>query len=126
MMDALLKRIFSAPLFEEEEKTHRAYLLNVLLWASILLPIPYCLYITIYIPQSIPRALLHVMVAEIINFMLIYLLHRWYVQVVAHGLVISFWLFFRIIAFNADGIHSPVDLLGYPLVIVIAGILLGV
>jgi PAS domain S-box-containing protein len=126
MMDALLKRIFSAPLFEEEEKTHRAYLLNVLLWASILLPIPYCLYITIYIPQSIPRALLHVMVAEIINFTLLYLLHRGYVQVVAHGQVISFWLFFGIIAFNADGIHSPAYLLGYPLVIVIAGILLGV
>jgi PAS domain S-box-containing protein len=126
MMDALLKRIFSAPLFEEEEKTHRAYLLNVLLWASILMPIPYCLYITIYIPQSIPRAFLHVMVAEVINFILLFLLHRGHVQIVAHGQVISFWLFFGIIAFNADGIHSPAYLLGYPLVIVIAGILLGV
>jgi PAS domain S-box-containing protein len=126
MMDALLKRIFSAPLFEEEEKTHRAYLLNVLLWASILMPIPYCLYITIYIPQSIPRALLHVMIAEIINFTLLFFLHRGHVQAVAHGQVISFWLFFGIIAFNADGIHSPAYLLGYPLIIVIAGILLGV
>ncbi len=125
-MAALLKRIFSAPLFEEEEKTHRAYLLNVLLWASILMPIPYCLYVIIYIPQSIPRALPHVIVAEMINFALLYLLHRGHVQAVAYAQVISFWLFFGVIAANAAGIHSPAYLLGYPLVIVIAGILLGV
>jgi PAS domain S-box-containing protein len=125
MMNALLKRIFSAPLFEEEEKTHRAYLLNVLLWASILMPIPYCLYVIISIPQSIPRALPHVFVAEIINFTLLYLLHRGHVQAAAYGQVFSFWIFFGFIAINAAGIHSPAYLLGYPLVIVIAGILLG-
>src|SRR5687768_9536409 len=125
MMNALLKRIFSAPLFEEEEKTHRAYLLNVLLWASILMPIPYCLYIIISIPQSIPRALFHVAIAEIINFTLLYLLHRGHVRAAAYGQVIVFWLFFGLIAVNAAGILSPAYLLGYPLVIVIAGILLG-
>jgi PAS domain S-box-containing protein len=125
-MAALLKRIFSAPRFEEEEKTHRAYLLNVLLWASILMPIPYCLYVIIYIPQSIQRALPHVFVAELINFALLFLLHRERVQTAAYGQVISFWLFFGFIAVNGAGIHSPAYLLGYPLVIVIAGILLGI
>src|SRR5688572_11073314 len=98
MMPTLLKRIFSAPLFEEEEKTHRAYLLNVLLWASILMPIPYCLYVIIFIPQSIPRTLSHVLVAGAINFTLLHLLRRGHVQTAADGQVISFWLFFGFIA----------------------------
>ncbi len=125
-MATFLKRVFSAPLFEDEGKSHQAYLLNMLLWATILMPIPYCLYIIIYVPQSIPRALPPVIVAEIINFTLLYLLYRRHVQAAAYGQVICFWLFFGFIAANAAGIHSPAYLLGYPLSIVIAGILLGV
>lgn len=125
-MAAFLKRIFSPPIFEDEEKTHQAYLLNVLLWVLICIPVPYILYTIIFAPQNISRALLQSTVGEIANFILLYLLHIGYVRVAAYGQVVSFWLFFTISAVTSAGVFSGGYFLGYPLVIVISGILLGV
>ena len=37
-------QFMKAPIFEDEKKTNEARLLNAILWALILVPIPYALY----------------------------------------------------------------------------------
>jgi PAS domain S-box-containing protein len=125
-MAAFLRRIFRAPVFEDEEKTHQAYLLNVLLWALIVMYVPYFLYTVMYDSQNAPRVLLQAVIGETANIILLYLLHAGHVRVAAYGQVFSFWLFFTVTAVTSAGVYSEAYFLGYPLVIVISGILLGI
>jgi len=113
------------PIFEDEIRTRQASLLNIILWGLILVPIPYVLYESITIPQNATRALIQGGFGEIINVILLYLLHRRYVRAASILQVCLFWLFFTASAFTGDGVRGEAYLLGYPLVIVIAGILLG-
>ena len=124
-MSALLKNLLSPPQFENEEDTHQAYLLHVILWGSVLVPLPYMLYFALYIPQESYRALLQGAVGESINIVLLILLRRGYIRAASFGQVFTFWAFFTISAFTGVGIQGESYLLGYPLVIIISGILLG-
>jgi PAS domain S-box-containing protein len=120
-----LKRLFSPPIFEDEVKTRQANLLNIILWGLILIPIPYVLFQWIATPENARRALFQAGFGEIVNLILLFLLHRGYVRTASILQVCLFWLFFTVSAFTGDGVHGEAYLLGYPLVIVIAGILLG-
>jgi len=120
-----LRRLLAPPVFEDEVKTHQAYLLNIVLWGLVLVPIPYVLYEWLSGSENIGRALIQAGSGEIVNFILLYLLHRGYVQTASILQVCAFWLFFTVIGFTRDGVHGEAYLLGYPLVVVIAGILLG-
>lgn len=120
-----LKRLFSPPIFEDEIKTRQAYLLNIILWGLILMPIPYVLFQWIAVPENVRRALIQGGIGEILNVILLYLLHRGHVRIASLLQVCLLWLFFTASAFTGDGVHGEAYLLGYPLVIVIAGILLG-
>ena len=120
-----LKRLFILPFFEDEVKTRQAYLLNIILWGLILIPIPYVLFEWFAVPENAKRALIQGGVGEIINVILLYILHRGYVRTASILQVCLFWLFLTVSAFTDDGVHGEAYLLGYPLVIVIAGILLG-
>lgn len=125
MSAAFLRKIFTPPLFESEEKNHQAYLLNTILWGLIFMPVPYVLYFIIITQQIPTRVLLQSGISEVINIFLLILLHRGYVRAASFIQVIAFWLFFTISAFTGDGAQGESYLLGYPLVIVIGGILLG-
>jgi PAS domain S-box-containing protein len=120
-----LKSLFTPPIFEDEVKTRQANLLNIILWGLILIPIPYVLFQWIAVPENVRRALIQGMVGEIINLILLYVLHRRYVRTASILQVCLLWLFFTVSAFTGDGVHGEAYLLGYPLVIVITGILLG-
>jgi PAS domain S-box-containing protein len=120
-----LKRLFTPPTFEDEVKTRQANLLNIILWGLILIPIPYVLFQWIVAPENVRRALIQGLVGEIINVILLYVLHRGYVRTASILQVCMFWLFFTVSALTSGGVHGEAYLLGYPLVIVIAGILLG-
>ncbi len=121
----ILRRLLTAPIFDDEVKTCQAYLLNIILWALILIPIPYVFYTWIAAPENLSRALVQAGFGETVNLVLLYLLHRGYVQTASILQVCMFWLFFTITGFTGDGVRGEAYLLGYPLVIVIAGILLG-
>jgi PAS domain S-box-containing protein len=120
-----LKRLFTPPVFEDEVKTRQANLLNVILWGLILIPIPYVFFQWIAVPKNLPRALAQGLFGETVNVILLYILHRGYVRTASILQICLFWLFFTVSAFTGDGVHGEAYLLGYPLVIVIAGILLG-
>ena len=120
-----LKSLYTPPIFEDEVKTRQANLLNIILWGLILIPIPYVLFQWIVVPENVRRALIQGLVGEIINVILLYFLHHGYVRTASLLQVCLLWLFFTISAFTGAGVHGEAYLLGYPLVIVIAGILFG-
>lgn len=120
-----IRNLFKPPIFEDEQKTHQAYLLNIILWGLISIPIPYVLYTVIFAPESAVRALTQGGIGEAINLVLLFLLRRGHVRTVSILQVTAFWVFFSISAMTGVGVQGESYLLGYPLVIVIAGILLG-
>ena len=124
-MFAILKKLFSPPQFKNEEDTHQAFLLHMILWGLVLVPIPYVLYFVLFAPQESMRALLQGGIGELINITLLVLLKRGHVRFASIAQVTAFWLFFTISAFTDYGVPGEAYLLGYPLVIIVAGVLLG-
>ena len=124
-MRTFLKQLFAPPVFEDEEKTQQGFLLHVLLWSLIAIPLPYLAYVIFVIPENFNRALIQIIFSESINIILQYLLRRGYVRLTAILQVGSLWLFFTLTAMTGSGIKSEAYLLGYALVIAIAGFLLG-
>ena len=122
-MPAFLKKIFTPPVFEEDTKTHQAYLLHMILWTLVFVPVPYVLYVTLKTPEASARAWIQAGVGEAVNVFLFYLLYRGYVRTASVIQVVAFWLFFTASAATGLGVHGEGYLLGYPLVIVIAGII---
>lgn len=121
-----IRKIIQPPVFEkDEEKTNQAYLLNILLWALILAPLPYVVYVFIALPELSLRALIQAGFGETVNIVLLVLMRRGHVRLASILQVIAFWLFFTVTAFTASGIRDEGYLFGYPLVILIAGLLLG-
>jgi PAS domain S-box-containing protein len=120
-----LRKLLAPPVFENEITTRKAHLLYVILWGLILVPIPYVLYHLIAAPGHLFRTLIQAAFGEIVNFALLFLLRRGYVQIASILQVVIFWLFFTVSALTSDGTRGAAYLLGYPLVIVITGVLLG-
>jgi len=124
-MKEFLQRLIAPPVFEDENKTHQAYLLNIILWTLIFVPVPYVLYYFLFAPQFAMRALTQGAFGEIVNISLLVLLRRKYVQTASILQVAFFWMFFTVSSATENGVQGLPYLLGYPLVIVIAGILFG-
>lgn len=124
-MREALKKIFSPPQFETNEDNHQAYLLNVILWGLVVVPIPYVLFYLIRSPEGAGRAVAQAVVGETLNIFLLVLLHRGHVRLASYLQVSTIWLFFMVSAFTGDGVRGESYLLGFPLVIIIAGLLLG-
>lgn len=124
-MKEFLRKLTAPPVFKDEQKTHQAYLLNIILWALILVPFPYVLYAVIFMPQYVERVLTQGLIGEAVNIFLLILLKRGHVRLSAQLQVIAFWLFFTASAFTGLGVQGEAYLLGYPLVIMIAGLLVG-
>jgi len=122
-MLAFLRKIFTPPVFEEDTKTHQAYLLHMILWTLVFVPVPYVLYVTFKTPEASARAWIQAGVGEAVNVFLFFLLYRGYVRAASIIQVGAFWMFFTISAATGLGVHGEGYLLGYPLVIVIAGII---
>jgi hypothetical protein len=121
-MPAFLK-IFTPPVFEADTKPPQAYLLHLILWTLIFVPVPYVLYVTLKTPEASARAWIQAGVGEAVNVFLFFLLYRGYVRTASVIQVGAFWLFFTASAATGLGVHGEGYLLGYPLVIVIAGII---
>ncbi|MBI5352629.1 MAG: PAS domain S-box protein [Chloroflexi bacterium] len=98
-------------------------MLHAILWGLVLVPVPYVLYVALETPEDLSRALIQGGVGEAINFFLLYLLYRGFVHAASLIQVGAFWLFFTATSLTGSGVQGEGYLLGYPLVIVIAGIL---
>jgi hypothetical protein len=63
------------PRFDDDEaKTHEAFLLHVVLWALVLVPLPYVLGVLAHKPEMAPRALRQALAGEAANLLLLMLL----------------------------------------------------
>lgn len=117
--------IIRPPIFEDEDKTRQAYLLNIILWALIIAPIPYLSYVLISFRELTTRALIQFIFGETVNIFLLFMLHRgriWEASVTQFSM---FWLFFTVTAVTGNGVQDEAYIIGYPLVILTTGLLLG-
>ena len=51
-----LRRLLAAPVLEDEAQTQQAFKLHVILWALVVVPVPYVLLTAIVAPASTGRA----------------------------------------------------------------------
>jgi PAS domain S-box-containing protein len=119
------KKFFTAPTFDDEVKTQQAYMLHIILWTLICVPIPLVIYALLLKPDNLSRTLLQAFLGETVNVILLFMLHRGFVKAASIIQVSAFWIFFTVIAFTGNGVQSEAYLLGYGLVIATAGSLLG-
>ncbi|MBL8049899.1 MAG: PAS domain S-box protein [Anaerolineales bacterium] len=124
-MFEILKKILKPPVFENEIDTRQAYLLNMILWGLIAITFLYALVVPVIEPQFSIRAWIQAGISTLINFFLLFILHRGFVRVAAVIQVIAFWIFFSLIALNGSGVQDEAYSFGYLLVILSAGLLLG-
>lgn len=120
-----LREFLKPPFFEDEQKNHQAYLLNIITLGLLVIPIPYLAYALVASPETASRAIIQAGIGEAINIFLFILLRRGYVRAGSILQVGTFWVFFTVSAVTGIGVQGESYLLGYPLVIVITGILLG-
>ena len=120
-----IRRLLSPPVFEDILKTQQAYLLNIILWVLIFVPVPFVIYTLTITPENISRTMIQTIIGETVNVILLFMLHRGYVKTASIVQVGAFWLFFTVTAITGAGVQAEAYLLGYGLVIAIAGVLLG-
>lgn len=121
----LIRDFLKPPVWENEKDRHTAHLLRIILWALMFLPVPYVTYTLLVVKENSARALTQGGISLAINLFLLFLLHKGFARLAAGLQVGAFWMFFTISAVTGVGVQGESYLLGYPLVIVIAGILLG-
>lgn len=122
---AFLKKLLTAPVFADKAKTHEAYLLHIIVWILILVPLLFLVYNLVFAPENLGRTFVQLAFGESINVILLILLRQGQVRVASIIQVSAFWLFFTATAATGTGVLGSAYTLGYGLVIVIAGILLG-
>jgi PAS domain S-box-containing protein len=122
-MIAFAKKIFSPPVFDDEELTRQAYFLNIITWTLFTIPLLYFTYILIKVPSETFRALMQGGFAEIVNLTILYFIRRKHIGTATAIQVGGLWIFFTASALTGAGVRGESYLLGYPLVIMIAGIL---
>lgn len=122
-MIRLAKKVFAPPVFEDEEITRQAYFLNIIVWTLLFVPPIYLLYILIKVPQDASRAVAQAVSAEAINLLILFLLHRGHIRAATLTQIGALWAFFTLSAITGAGVRGESYLVGYPTVIMIAGIL---
>jgi PAS domain S-box-containing protein len=120
-----LKKILTPPAFEDDAQTQQASTLNIILWTLFFSPLPYVIYVFIFVPQNIAQTLIYCAIGEGVNIILLILLRRGHVRIASALQAGVFWLFFTILAIATQGVQTEAYLLGYSLAITIAGILIG-
>ena len=101
-----LRPLLTSPVFDDETKTHRAFLLHIILWALMVVPIPYAIFSSITAPQDSVEILVQSGVGEAVNVLLLYVLRRGHVHQAATLQVAAFWLFFTGVAVTGSGAHA--------------------
>jgi PAS domain-containing protein len=120
-----LKKFFTLPDYTDEAESRQAYFLYIIVWTLIFVPIPFVIYAAILTHENPTRILIQVGFGEAVNIALLFMLHRKYVRAASILQVSAFWIFFTVSAVTGAGVKSEAYLLGYGLIIIIAGILLG-
>ena len=121
----LILNWFTPPVFEDELKTQQAYLLHVILWTLMCVPVVYLIFVLVEGTDNPNRALVQSAFGETVNVILLIMLRRGHVRMASILQVSAFWLFLTVTAATGNGVRGEAYLLGYSLVIAVAGMLLG-
>jgi len=111
------------PSLDDEHLAQRALLLHLVLWALVLVPGPYLAYVIAARPDQLRRALIQSAFGEAVNAVLLVLLRRGHVAIASKAQVVCFWIFFLATAWTSEGTRSEAYQMGFPLVILLAGML---
>ena len=123
-MPSRLHRIFTAPIFEDEEKTRVAQILNTFVWSAIGILSVIIVYRAIvwtetgYVPLMILLGIVFILGGVQI------MIRRGYIRGAGTFLVCTLWIAMTYQAWVADGIHD-VAAIAYLVIILLAGLLLG-
>jgi len=120
-----LKKLLTPPAFDDETRTHQAYILHHILLALLAVPVVYSGYFFFWERENLDRALAQSIPSELINILLFVMTRKGYVKAASILQVFFFWLFFTVVAVTGIGVRGPAYILGSGTVIVTAGILLG-
>lgn len=120
-----LKRVFAPPVLEDGSKTQQAYMLHIILWTLIIAPIPYVFYTLVWNVEGSGRALAQAAYVEAASILILVVLRGGHVGAASIMQVGFLWLFFTASAWTGNGVQGESYLVGYTLVITMAGILLG-
>lgn len=121
-MIAKIKDLMAIPPLENEDDARIARILRVILYATLVLIVPYTLSLLL-VPDSLSGVIVNLLLfaLEIISLML---MRRGAIRLSSIVLTGSFWMYFSFVLFYFGGSQSPA-IVGYFLVILIAGLLLG-
>ena len=89
------------------------------------MPVVYLIFVFVEGTDNPNRALVQSAFGETVNVILLVMLRRGYVRLASILQVSAFWLFFTVTAATGNGVRGEAYLLGYSLVIAVAGMLLG-
>ena len=122
---SFFRKIFTPPVFKDEIKTQQAYMLHIILWVLICVPIPYFIYSLAATPNDLTRPFVQTVFGIVSNILLMIIMRYGFVKVASVLQVSFFWLFFTVAAYTSNGIQGEAYLVGHTLAITISGILLG-
>jgi len=124
-MISFIKAILTPPVFNDEFENQQAYMLHIILWTLLIIPIPYLIFSIFAASDNMTRVYIQVGFGEIINIILLIMLRRGLVNTASIIQVSAFWLFFTVTALTGSGVQGEAYLIGSAMVITFAGILLG-
>ena len=120
-----LRHLLRPPTFEDETKTHQAYIMHFILLVLFAVPVVYTSLIYFLAPARLGNTLIQSVASELITVLLFFLNRRGDTHLASILQVIFFWFLFNLAAYTRLGVQGTAYILGNATVIVIAGLLLG-
>jgi PAS domain S-box-containing protein len=91
----------------------------------VVVPVPYLAYTVAVDPAGVERAVVQTLTGETVNLALIWMMRCGHVRRASRLQVGALWLFMTLTALTRGGVGSPAYQMGYCMVVVLAGMLLG-
>jgi PAS domain S-box-containing protein len=117
-----IKLALAPPVFEDEDKTRVAGLLNIILLATIAANVAYNPVLAVILPNPTPSLVID-SIFLLLQIGVLVLLRRGYVQVASISLLFLVWIYITFVLYSFGGVRSPL-LNGYIVLVLIASLLL--
>lgn len=115
--------LFKPPVFENEERTRQSYLLYMILWIAMAVVTAVTLTLSINQPQWSLRWIGTAIVVDVLSLLLLKLNRNGYIKTAGVLWIIIAWLIITVLAGTGGGINAAIAEF-YPVIVVVAGILL--
>jgi len=123
-MPEWLKRLVAPSIFEDEEKTRTARILNSIGWAALFILLPLIILMFLGGEFSDPIARTFFLLLLVVLLITQVMLRYGYVKSAGGFLIVFIWIALTAQAYHAHGLHDAA-ILAYPIVILLTALLLG-